>query len=300
MKRSSRKPCSAGDVLWDYLREHAERLAARDAEVRAGEPDGIHQMRVESRRLRTAVAVYRPLLDAEQARELQAELRWLARTLSPARDLEVVEGHLNDAISAEPRTLTAGPVRMLPKRRLREAATPARAAALAVLDQPRYLALRERLDAFVADPPWSEKAAKPATNALPKRLAKPWRRIRNRVETAEAAEPRDRDAALHEVRKAAKRMRYACDVAAPELGADVERLSRKAEQIQDILGHHQDMVVLRQWLRRLSRDPEAGQAAFTFGRAHRRAEELAAQDFADYEPAWDRLRKRASDLLPTE
>ena len=24
------------------------------------------------------------------------------------------------------------------------------------------------------------------------------------------------------------------------------------------------------------------------------------QDFADYEPAWDRLRKRASDLLPTE
>jgi CHAD domain-containing protein len=298
MGSSARKSCSAGEVLQSYLTEHAERLATRDTEVRADEPDAIHQMRVESRRLRTALAVYRPLLDAEQARELQAELTWFGRALSPARDLEVVEEHLTEAITAEPRSLTAGPVRMLPKRRIREAAEPAHAAALAALDDPRYVALRERLDAFVSDPPWSEKAHRPAGKVLPKRLAKPWRRIQRRVEAVATAEPRDRDVALHEVRKAAKRLRYACNVAAPELGAEVERLSRKAERIQDILGHHQDMVVLRQWLRRLSRDPEAGAAAFTFGRAHRWAEELAARDVVEYEEAWNRLHKRASDLLP--
>jgi CHAD domain-containing protein len=288
---------TAGEVVGRYLREHVDRLRLRDADVRADEPDGIHQMRVESRRLRTALAVYRPLLDAERARALQDELRWLGKTLSPARDLEVVEGHLQEVLRAEPRSLTAGPVRMLPKRRLRAAADPAREAAFAVLDDPRYLELRTAVDEFVNDPPWTPKADRAATKQLPKLLGKPWRRIQQRVDTLAAAEPRDRDAALHEVRKAAKRLRYACDVAAPALGSDVERISRKAERIQDILGHHQDMVVLRQWLRRLARDPEAGAAVFTFGRVHRRAEELATSDLAAYEPAWERLHKRAAALL---
>jgi CHAD domain-containing protein len=294
---SADKSSAAGEVVGAYLREHAERLRLRDAEVRAGEPDGIHQMRVESRRLRTALAVYRPLLDAERARALQAELRWLGRTLSPARDLEVVDGHLQDVIGEEPRTLTAGPVRMLPKRRLREAAMPARIAAMAVLEDPRYVELWATLDEFVADPPWTPKADRPASKQLRKRLGKPWRRIQRRVEAVATAEPRDRDAALHDVRKAAKRLRYACDVAAPALGSDIERISRKAERIQDVLGHHQDMVVLRQWLRRLARDPEAGAAVFTFGRVHRRAEESAGADLSAYAPAWERLHKRASAVL---
>jgi CHAD domain-containing protein len=297
MGRQADQSPTAGEVVGRYLQEHTERLQRRDAEVRVDEPDGIHQLRVESRRLRTALAVYRPLLDAERAMALQAELRWLGKTLSAARDLEVVEGHLQEAIVAEPRSLTAGPVRMLPKRRLREAAEPAREAALAVLDDPRYLELRATLEEFVTDSPWTDGANRRANKQLTKLLAKPWRRIQQRAEAVGEAEPRDHDAALHEVRKAAKRLRYACDVAAPVLGADVERLSRKAERIQDILGHHQDMVVLRQWLRRLSRDPDAGAAVFTFGRVHRRAEEASTADLAEYAPAWDQLHKRASAVL---
>jgi CHAD domain-containing protein len=296
MGRTGSSP-TAGEVVGHYLRDHAERLRIREAEMRAGDSDGIHQVRVESRRLRTALAVYRPLFDAERALALQGELRWLGTVLSPARDLEVVEGHLNEAIGAEPRSLMAGPVRMLPKRRLREAADPAREAAFAAIDNPRYAELKTLLDAFVADPPWSPRAGRPAATQLPRRLAKPWRRIQLRVETATTAEPRDRDAALHDVRKAAKRLRYACDVAAPALGPDVERISRKAEQIQDVLGHHHDMVVLRQWLRRLARDPEAGAAVFTFGRLHRCAEASASTDLSEYAPAWERLHKRASAVL---
>jgi CHAD domain-containing protein len=297
MGSKGEKSSTAGAVVGQYLREHAERWRLREADVRAGEPDGIHQLRVESRRLRTTLAVYRRLLDEERARALQDELRWLGTVLSPARDLEVVEGHLQEALGAEPRSLTAGPVRMLPKRRLREAADPAREAALAVLDDARYLELRTAVDEFVADPPWTPKADRPAKKQLPKLLGKPWRRIQRRVEAASVAAPRDHDAALHEVRKAAKRLRYACDVAAPALGSDVKRISRKAENVQDVLGHHQDMVVLRQWLRRLARDPEAGAAVFTFGRVHRRAEEAADQDLSGYEPTWNRLHKRASAVL---
>ena len=297
MGRHADQSPPASAVVGHYLKDHAERLRQRESEMRDGDPDGIHQVRVESRRLRTALAVYRPLLDPERALAVQGELRWLGTTLSPARDLEVVEGHFNEAVGAEPRSLVAGPVRMLPKRRFREAADPARAAALEAIDSPRYADLQTALEAFVDDPPWSSKADRPATKELPTRLAKPWRRIQRRVESAAVAEPRDQDMALHEVRKAAKRLRYACDVAAPALGADVERISRKAEQIQDVLGDHHDMVVLRQWLRRLARDPDAGAAVFTFGRVHRRAEESASADLSQYAPAWERLHKRAAAVL---
>jgi CHAD domain-containing protein len=297
MGRNAEMSPTAGEVLGRYLRNHAERLRVRESEMRDGDPDGIHQMRVEARRLRTALAVYRPLLDAERALALQGELRWLGTTLSPARDLEVVEGHLSEAIGAEPRSLMAGPVRMLPRRRLREAADPAREAAFAAIDSTRYAELQTLLGTFVDDPPWSPRADRPAANQLPKRLAKPWRRIQRRVDAVSTAEPRDHDTALHDIRKAAKRLRYACDVAAPALGPKIERISRKAERIQDILGHHHDMVVLRQWLRRLARDPGAGAAVFTFGRVHRRAEEAATADLAEYGPAWNRLHKRAAAVL---
>jgi CHAD domain-containing protein len=297
MGRTTGSTPTAGEVVGSYLRNHAERLRIREAEMRDGDSDGIHQVRVESRRLRTALAVYRPLFDAERALAVQGELRWLGTMLSPARDLEVVEGQLNEALGAEPRALMAGPVRMLPKRRLREAADPAREAAFAAIDNPRYADLQTLLESFITDPPWSPRADRPAIKQLPKRLAKPWRRIQRRIETVTTAEPRDHDAALHEVRKAAKRLRYACDVAAPALGPDVERISRKAEQIQDVLGHHHDMVVLRQWLRRLARDPEAGAAVFTFGRLHRCAEAAAATDLSEYAVAWKRLHKRAAAVL---
>ncbi len=297
MGRKNDASPTAGDVVGSYLRIHAERLRIREGEMRDGDSDGIHQVRVESRRLRTALAVYRPLFDAERALAVQGELRWLGTTLSPARDLEVVESHLNEAISAEPRSLMAGPVRMLPRRRLREAADPAREAAFAAIGSPRYAELQTMLESFIAEPPWTPRAEQPATKQLPRRLAKPWRRIQRRIETATTAEPRDRDAALHEVRKAAKRLRYACDVAAPALGPSVELISRKAEQIQDVLGHHHDMVVLRQWLRRLARDPDAGAAVFTFGRLHRCAEASASTDLTEYAPAWEQLRKRAAAVL---
>lgn len=297
MGRKTDPSPTAGEVVGNYLRDHAERLRTRETEMRDGDSDGIHQVRVESRRLRTALAVYRPLFDAERALAVQGELRWLGTMLSPARDLEVVEGHLSEAIGAEPRSLMAGPVRILPKRRIKESADPAREAAFAAIDSTRYADLQTMLEKFIDEPPWSDQADRPATKQLPKRLAKPWRRIQRRVATASSAEPRDRDVALHEVRKSAKRLRYACDVAAPALGPDVERISRKAEQIQDILGHHHDMVVMRQWLRRLARDPDGGAAVFTFGRLHRCAEASASTDLSEYAPAWKRLHKRAAAVL---
>jgi CHAD domain-containing protein len=41
------------------------------------EPDAVHQMRVATRRLRSALATYRPLLDRERTDPVRQELKWL-------------------------------------------------------------------------------------------------------------------------------------------------------------------------------------------------------------------------------
>jgi len=47
----------------------------------------------------------------------------------------------------------------------------------------------------------------------------------------------------HQVRIAAKHVRYLCDAAAPALGPKARKLSVQAARIQDVLGEHHDAVV---------------------------------------------------------
>ena len=58
--------------------------------VLAGEdPEGVHQMRVCLRRMRSALAVFRPAIPRKVTRSFFKEMRWAAKTLDRARDLDV-------------------------------------------------------------------------------------------------------------------------------------------------------------------------------------------------------------------
>jgi triphosphatase len=68
-------------VLWH--------LAANEPAVEAGDPDGIHQMRVGVRRLRATISVFAELLHGKQTEQLTRDLKWLTGKLGPVRDLDV-------------------------------------------------------------------------------------------------------------------------------------------------------------------------------------------------------------------
>ena len=74
--------------------------------------------------------------------------------------------------------------------------------------------------------------------------------MRSRLERARAAAG-DESAGelLHDARKAAKRHRYAVELAQPILGADAERTIEERQALQDVLGAHQDAVVALAFLR---------------------------------------------------
>ena len=204
------------------------------------------EMRVATRRARSALQAFGGIIDRDATRPLCAELKWLATELGAARDGEVMLERLTADLAAIPPALVAGPVQA----RITDCFTAelARAgqSALAALDGQRYLRLLDALDALLADPPLTPRAERTAGKVL----AKPVRRAARRLQRALAAVPgaEDRDAAIHEARKTAKRARYAAEAAVPALGRTASRQAAQAKELQQLLGdHHDSRWVLAAW-----------------------------------------------------
>ncbi|QCX76581.1 CHAD domain protein [Streptomyces sp. YIM 121038] len=281
---------SAGTHVLAYLHAQREALVAMDPAVRQDLPDSVHQMRVATRRLRSAFKTYRKILDRNVTDPLGEELKWLAGELGVDRDREVLTERLTAALADVPRTLRLGPVRA----RLRiwsiAGRTGSRRKTVAVLDSARYLALLDAVDALLADPPLREAAAAPAGNALPKAVLKDFDRLAARVDQALALAPgEERDLAMHEARKAAKRARYAGEAAKPALGKPAKRFAKRMKAVQSVLGEHQDSVVAREALRNLAIQAHAaGESAYTWGLLYGREEAAAADRERELPGVWAR------------
>jgi CHAD domain-containing protein len=144
-----------------------------------------------------------------------------------------------------------------------------RAGALAALESPRYFRLLDALEELVANPPVAGDDRK-ASKQIEDLLKHDYRRMRKAVRRSQqAGSVAEQDHELHEVRKAAKRLRYAAESAVPVLGDKASALAARAEEVQEVLGEHQDSVVSRDLLRTLALQVYAeGGNAFTYGRLH--------------------------------
>ncbi len=258
---------SAGQVVLVYLRDQLEKLRGWDLGVRRDAPDAVHQMRVASRRMRSALQAFGRLIDRDRTRELTEELRWLAGELGQARDLEVLRERFTEQLHELPDELVIGPVSARQTRYFARAEADARSGALAALDSPCYLGLLDALHTLLDDPPFTARADSSARRALPRAVRRAYRRLDRRMEHADRQPAGSgRDAGLHEARKAAKRLRYALEVAAPSVGAPAKRLGKRVKRLQQVLGAHQDAVVARPVLRELGIQAYGeGENSFTFG-----------------------------------
>lgn len=288
-------------VLHQRLSRLVEELRRRDSEVRRGVPDGVHQMRVTCRRLRAALATYRPLVDRDVTDPVRDELRWVARALGEGRDAEVVLERLRTAVDAEPRRLVVGPVKRRLDRTYGDRQRHAGAQADRVLTSDRYLRLLGRLEALVTDPPWRDVAEEPARDVLLARTKRDFKRLRRRTERAlplvesqgSEVDQALRDEALHDVRKAAKRLRYACEALEPVWGSDAKALRKAAQEITRVLGDRQDGVVALGDLRPLAASATAaGESAFTYGLLHAREEHRRDRLESELVEAWDHTRRK--------
>jgi len=281
----------AADVLRAYLAEHLDGLRRHESGLQG---ETVHRLRVSARRLRSALTSYRPVLEAGAVDDLRDELRWLGGALGDARDAEVLRGHLMSMVDTEPDAVATRALRERLERDLGAAHRAGREAAAEAVASERYAQLLRTVEAVVAGPPVRDREPGPAGDTVARLLQRDVRRVRRAAKAArEAAPGRDRDRALHEVRKRAKRLRYAAESARPVLGKRAAKLANRARDLQDALGTHQDTVASRAWLVELaSRADGRPDIAFGAGRLHAREEQRARESEQEYAKAYDRLPRR--------
>ncbi|HSK33988.1 MAG TPA: CHAD domain-containing protein, partial [Propionicimonas sp.] len=195
-----------------------------------------------------------------------------------------------DELAAEPGELVLGPISSLIEVELRADHRKAHAALVEALNSERYRELVTRLDALIAVPPFTPRADGRADKVLTKRVRKSFDRVDALVTRGAPEDLRHRDVWYHEIRKAAKRLRYAAESVAPAFGEPATILAQAAEQLQEVLGEHQDSVVARTALRELGvRIHLDGDNAFTIGRLHALEQSRGDNAIAEFEAAWAAL-----------
>ncbi len=245
-------------VLAAYLARQVGSLQAYDEGVRSDAPDAVHKSRVAARRLRSVLRVFAPVFDPSVARPLAEELRWYGLVAGASRDLEVLAEHVAATLADLAGAVDQGGVEQV-LRHLAEKHFAAHGALVAALETDRYAALQRSLADFVAAPPLSGRRRKPTHDVVAVCLTKAIGRVRRR---ADAAQSRPNDLApWHEVRKAAKAVRYACEALAEAYGPEATASAKRWEAVTEALGDAQDTVVASEALTELAgRDPGPGLA----------------------------------------
>ncbi|WP_202610820.1 CYTH and CHAD domain-containing protein [Herbidospora solisilvae] len=266
---------TVGAAVFAYLRSQTDALIAQDGRVRRAEEDAVHKARVACRRMRSAFKAFSSIVTESDV--LQEELRWLGEVLGEVRDLEVIQARFGKELDGLDDHLIVGPVRtrLLDDLKLQEEEGYERARE--AMTSERYFALLDALDEPYV---FTGRATREAGPELAKIVAKEWKRVHRKHATAQAIDdPHEREIAMHDVRKAAKRARYTAEAA----GMDDE--AARAEAIQEALGTYQDGVVAQETLEKeAAKAREAGEDTFTYG-------VLAGLERAAAERARDRFPK---------
>jgi len=261
---------TAAELVLHHLGDQVEQLRSFDPLVRMDRPDSVHTMRVATRRLRSALKTFGPLLDPEQVVPLRAELAWLGGHLGPARDAEVMAARLRQLAQEEEPQSAAGRLALSCAGAMERHYSEHHRQARRAMDSARYDALVRDLVALTASPTFTSLAGRPSGEVLPALVRRAFRTLKRTMPTALAEQQgapssEERDRLLHDARKKAKRVRYAAEALIPAYGAPAARMAADMEQVQADLGEHQDSVVLRGWLQQWASEASAPKA-FTLGR----------------------------------
>ena len=291
---------TVAQLLGHEMATHARAIVSGWSAAHLDEPDGVHAMRVSTRRLRSVLATGRPFVDRAVTEPIRDELGWLADVLGEARDAEVRSARITEAVDAlvsERADLDweadrVRPALLAPLQARHEIALDALRAAL---EGRRYAGLVGRLDFLATAPPWTPRAQKRVGGAYRRQVQRHLGRLDRRMSAAAEPDldPDARAAALHEARKAVKRTRYAVEPLRPVFGKRAKRLTHRLKELQAQLGELQDTVITRDYLHDLVRlhapgvDPTVALVAGAL--IEREASHAEGYEAAAVE-AWDRVR----------
>lgn len=299
------KQASAGQLCRSVLAAGLAHLQANEEGVRLSDaPEFVHQARVAARRMRSALKVFAPLLPTERLELWQDELRWLGGALNGARNWDVFVGGTLPAIcSALPEEPA---LEWLSSQAIAEQ-TQQREHAREALDSRRYQALLLDLSAWLAAPRWRADsppaaAQTPAAGFGAAVLTRRHRKLRKQARDLGRRSTEE----LHQVRIAAKKLRYAGEFFTPYFARKrAGRYLEALQGVQDALGDLNDEATTALLMQQLSsRTKEASHqraCGLVLGWASSLARERlprvkkAWKTFAEHKPFWPHHTSRVLD-----
>lgn len=290
----------AGTAIITALRAVGERVREFEPQALTDEPDAVHQLRTHVRRVRSLLAVYGPVFDQAATVALRRRYGELGDELGVVRDIEVrvqvAERAIDDASAdgmIDDDQLDVAKMRLIDAERRAHRLAHARFAERQRM--PRADARRDEFAAFLAAPLFAPLASEPSLTTLCGLISKEARRTLRRVDRLPAD---DDPVALHEVRKAGRRLRYASEAVTTEpvelFGTRVRALAEVGEDLHDVLGDHRDEVLFAEHVRRAAAHvAHEGRPVFVFERMATAADERATERLRDLPDVVKRLRSVA-------
>ena len=217
----------------------------------------LHDLRVATRRLRSALRLFADVLGPRRCDLLREELNWIGQLLGAVRDLDVFIPNLRTQAQ---RLGEGGAIAGLLAEELGRQRLPAREAMAAALVSRRFLSLMHRLEALASSPPPRHpRGAQDAsvTEAAPALIRKAQKRV---LRLGRTIGPESPAADLHRLRILFKRLRYSVEFfreafVDPASGEDpLANYIDAMVRFQDCLGEHQDAVVAMARIQDLARD----------------------------------------------
>ena len=207
--------------------------------------EGVHQMRVATRRIRAALRAFGSRMPAEETRALIKEASWLCDVLGDVRDLDVQLQHAaryrkqlpdryQESLNAYERHLRADHRRV--HRCLITALDSRRYAEFLIGFTKMRTALEETCESSTDPNPMTIETF--ARGYAPSRL-KAIRKAGGKIDTSSP------DADLHRLRIHIKRLRYQLEILSGPYGKSLNKASRHLRSLQGRLGDHQDACVAR-------------------------------------------------------
>jgi inorganic triphosphatase YgiF len=228
-------------LLYEYLAQQLEIIHRQHPRALEGiDPEGVHQLRVATRRLRAIFAAFHDILGEEITAHFNSELRWLARNLGRARDADVIERDAKDSDDTGPRGY---------ERFLEQETICAYEHLIDILHTERYSVLDEELTRFVsAGPPADTQTPFDDLSIATCASTKVQAALQDLLAHGNAIDPTPPAKQLHKLRIETKRFRYLIDFFSIVQVDKWIHLTEAVKKLQDVLGEHQDAVAAQEQL----------------------------------------------------
>lgn len=289
----------ARDAIAAGFARNVAKLVRHCTGVRNDVPGSVRKLRIATRRLRSDLYTFRPLLDEEWARGLGLELTALAHGLDAGRNREVILHRLERDVDVlppgAPAEQTLAYLRQVGAAELDQA----RDDSVATVASARSVTLLAAMQAAARDPRTSAAAGRSCLEVLPPLVAAAYQRLARRATHLQLHAPGTAvhsrsDEAWHEARIKAKRARYAAEACVPVFGEVSAELAQHLTLVTRALGEHQDAAIAAQATIDLGRRPDCpAAAALGLGLLHGVQREAVLAARAIFVDLWPETRPAA-------